>query len=128
MVNSLNTLTTKGVPVDLPGSWNTIFSKAQGGPVGFSTGGVDDFTSLVQVHGTKSRPELVLNNSQSAALFKYIDSMTRIPTFSTASSARNALQSINNTTNENGTTFTNCEFNIESSNASNLDSLVLELK
>lgn len=121
-------LSAKGISVDLPGSWNTLFSKAQGGPVGFSTGGVDDFTSLVQVHGTKNRPELVLNNSQSAALFKYIDSMTRIPTLSTASSARNALQSINNTTNENGTTFTNCEFNIESSNANNLDSLVLELK
>lgn len=121
-------LSSKGLSIDLPGSWNTLFSKAQGGPVGFSTGGVDDFTSLVQVHGTKNRPELVLNNSQSAALFKYIDSMTRIPTLSTASSARNALQSINNTTNENGTTFTNCEFNIESSNASNLDSLVLELK
>ena len=128
MVNSLKTLATDGISIDLPGSWNTMFSKAQGGPVGFSKGGVDDFTSLVQVHGTKNRPELVLNNSQSAALFKYIDSMTRIPTFSTASSARNALQSINNTTNENGTTFTNCEFNIESSNASNLDSLVLELK
>ena len=123
-----STLSSKGLSIDLPGSWNTLFSKAQGGPVGFSTGGVDDFTSLVQVHGTKNRPELVLNNSQSAALFKYIDSMTRIPTFSTASSARDALQSINNTTNENGTTFTNCEFNIESSNASNLDSLVLELK
>lgn len=128
MVNSLKTLATGGISIDLPGSWNTMFSKAQGGPVGFSTGGVDDFTSLVQVHGTKNRPELVLNNSQSAALFKYIDSMTRIPTLSTASSARNALQSINNTTNENGTTFTNCEFNIESSNANNLDSLVLELK
>ena len=96
--------------------------------IGFSNGGVDDFTSLAKVHGTKNRPELVLNNSQAAALFKYIDSMTRIPTLPTASSARNALQPINNTTNENGTTFTNCEFNIESSNANSLDSLVLELK
>lgn len=104
------------------------FSNDKGGMIGFSNGGVDDFTSLAKVHGTKNRPELVLNNSQAAALFKYIDSMTRIPTLPTASSARNALQPINNTTNENGTTFTNCEFNIESSNANSLDSLVLELK
>lgn len=103
--------------------------RSKGGPVGFSTGGVDDFTSMVAVHGTKNRPELVLNNSQSAALFKYIDSMTRIPTLSSAGSARNALQAFNttnNTTNE-GTSFTGCEFNIES-NANNLDSLVKELK
>lgn len=104
------------------------FSNDKGGMIGFSNGGVDDFTSLAKVHGTKNRPELVLNNSQAAALFKYIDSMTRIPTLPTVSSARNALQPINNTTNENGTTFTNCEFNIESSNANSLDSLVLELK
>lgn len=104
-------------------------SDAEGGTVGFSQGGVDDFTKTVAIHGTKNRPELVLNNSQSAALFKYIDSMTRIPTLSTAGSARNALQSFgttNNTT-DNGTSFTGCEFNIQS-NADNLDSLVQELK
>lgn len=103
--------------------------KANGGLVGFSSGGVDDFTSTVAVHGTKNRPELVLNNSQSAALFKYIDSMTRIPTLSSAGSARNALNSFgttNNTTNS-GTNFTNCKFDIES-NADNLDSLVQDLK
>lgn len=103
---------------------------SHGTQVGFSTGGVDDFTKTVAVHGTKNRPELVLNNSQSAALFKYIDSMTRIPTLSSAGSARNALQAFNNTTNNTtneGTSFTGCEFNIES-NANNLDSLVRELK
>ena len=103
--------------------------KANGGLVGFSSGGVDDFTSTVAVHGTKNRPELVLNNSQSAALFKYIDSMTRIPTLSSAGSARNALNGFgttNNTTNS-GTNFTNCKFDIES-NADNLDSLVQDLK
>lgn len=106
-----------------------VGGRSSGGPIGFSTGGVDDFTSMVAVHGTKNRPELVLNNSQSAALFKYIDSMTRIPTLSSAGSARNALQAFNttnNTTNE-GTSFTGCEFNIES-NANNLDSLVKELR
>lgn len=107
-----------------------VGGRSFGGPIGFSTGGVDDFTKTVAVHGTKNRPELVLNNSQSAALFKYIDSMTRIPTLSSAGSARNALQAFNNTTNNTtneGTSFTGCEFNIES-NASNLDSLVRELK
>ena len=100
-----------------------------GGTLGFSRGGVDDVTRTVAVHGTKNRPELILNNSQSAALFKYIDSMTRIPTLSSAGSARNALSSFgttNNTTNS-GTNFTNCKFDIES-NADNLDSLVQDLK
>lgn len=103
--------------------------KSAGGLVGFSRGGVDDFTSTVAIHGTKNRPELVLNNSQSAALFKYIDSMTRIPTLSSAGSARNALMGFGttNNTNNNGTNFTNCEFNVES-NADNLDSLVQDLK
>lgn len=108
---------------------SSVSKFSTGGLVGFSTGGVDDSTRTVAVHGTKNRPELVLNNSQSAALFKYIDSMTRIPTFSSAGSARNALQAFNttnNTTNE-GTSFSGCEFNIQS-NANNLDSLVKELK
>lgn len=100
-----------------------------GGTLGFSRGGVDDVTRTVAVHGTKNRPELILNNSQSAALFKYIDSMTRIPTLSSAGSARNALMGFGttNNTNNNGTNFTNCEFNVES-NADNLDSLVQDLK
>ena len=100
-----------------------------GGMLGFSHGGVDDVTTVAAVHGSKNRPELVLNNSQSAALFKYIDSMTRIPTLSSAGSARNALVgfSTTNNTNNNGTNFTNCEFNVES-NADNLDSLVQDLK
>ena len=33
--------------------------------LGFSRGGVDDVTRTVAVHGTKNRPELILNNSQS---------------------------------------------------------------
>lgn len=100
-----------------------------GGMLGFSHGGVDDVTTVAAVHGSKNRPELILNNSQSAALFKYIDSMTRIPTLSSAGSARNALVgfSTTNNTNNNGTNFTNCEFNVES-NADNLDSLVQDLK
>lgn len=100
-----------------------------GGMLGFSHGGVDDVTTVAAVHGSKNRPELVLNNSQSAALFKYIDSMTRIPTLSSAGSARNALMgfSTTNNTNNNGTNFTNCEFNVES-NADNLDSLIQDLK
>lgn len=108
---------------------NSSGGKSVGGLVGFSNGGVDDFTSTVAIHGTKNRPELVLNNSQSAALFKYIDSMTRIPTLSSAGSARNALMGFGttNNTNNNGTNFTNCEFNVES-NADNLDSFVQDLK
>lgn len=111
------------------GSKNLVARYSNGGMLGFSHGGVDDVTTVAAVHGTKNRPELVLNNSQSAALFKYIDSMTRIPTLSSAGSARNALNGFgttNNTTNS-GTNFTNCKFDIES-NADNLDSLVQDLK
>lgn len=111
------------------GPFGKFGSGSKGTQIGFSQGGVDDFTKTVAIHGTKNRPELVLNNSQSAALFKYIDSMTRIPTLSSAGSARNALMGFGatNNTNNNGTNFTNCEFNVES-NADNLDSLVQDLK
>ena len=90
--NAVESIKNNGISAHVSG-------RARGGLVGFSSGGVDDFTSLVQVHGTKSRPELVLNNSQSAALFKYIDSMTRIPTFSSAGSAKNALTAFGTSTN-----------------------------
>ncbi len=111
------------------GPFGKFGSGSKGTQIGFSQGGVDDFTKTVAIHGTKNRPELVLNNSQSAALFKYIDSMTRIPTLSSAGSARNGLMGFGatNNTNNNGTNFTNCEFNVES-NADNLDSLVQDLK
>lgn len=36
--------------------------------VGFSTGGLDDFTGLAMLHGTKRRPEAVLNADQTAFL------------------------------------------------------------
>ena len=120
--NAVESIKNNGISAHVSG-------RARGGLVGFSSGGVDDFTSLVQVHGTKSRPELVLNNSQSAALFKYIDSMTRIPTFSSAGSAKNALAAFGTSTNQNnvGTSFANCDFNIES-NADNIDSLIQDIK
>lgn len=120
--NAVESIKNNGISAHVSG-------RARGGLVGFSSGGVDDFTSLVQVHGTKSRPELVLNNSQSAALFKYIDSMTRIPTFSSAGSAKNALAAFGTSTNQSnvGTSFANCDFNIES-NADNIDSLIQDIK
>lgn len=120
--NAVESIKNNGISAHVSG-------RSRGGLVGFSSGGVDDFTSLVQVHGTKSRPELVLNNSQSAALFKYIDSMTRIPTFSSAGSAKNALTAFGASTNQNnvGTSFANCDFNIES-NADNIDSLIQDIK
>ena len=120
--NAVESIKNNGISAHVSG-------RSRGGLVGFSSGGVDDFTSLVQVHGTKSRPELVLNNSQSAALFKYIDSMTRIPTFSSAGSAKNALAAFGTSTNQNnvGTSFANCDFNIES-NADNIDSLIQDIK
>lgn len=36
--------------------------------IGFSTGGLDDFTGLAMLHGTKRRPEAVLNADQTAFL------------------------------------------------------------
>ena len=39
---------------------------------GYSEGGIADYTGLAMLHGTKSRPELVLNNTDAAKLYDMI--------------------------------------------------------
>lgn len=42
---------------------------------GFSTGGIDDFTGMAMLHGTKSAPEIVLNNSDASKLWNLIHNL-----------------------------------------------------
>lgn len=42
----------------------------------YATGGVNDYTGTAMLHGTKARPELVLNNAQSAGLFNFIKGLS----------------------------------------------------
>ena len=39
---------------------------------GYSEGGIADYTGLAMLHGTKSRPELVLNNTDAAKLYNIL--------------------------------------------------------
>ena len=90
-------------------------------------GGVQDEGEYLRVHGTKNRPELVLNNSQAAGLFKFIDSLTRMPSIlaSLPSLAKNeSSQTINN---EEGLSFQNCVFEIKT-DSDNLEGLISDLK
>ena len=40
---------------------------------GYSSGGVANFRGRAMLHGSTSRPEVVLNNSQAAALFNWVN-------------------------------------------------------
>ena len=42
---------------------------------GYSSGGVASFTGRAKLHGSTSRPEVVLNNSQAAALFHWVNGL-----------------------------------------------------
>lgn len=90
-------------------------------------GGVDDTTGLLSVHGTKNRPELVLNNSQSAGLFHFIDSLTKIPSVRNISPSVLGQSSQTSITQNSGTSFENCTFKIESQ-AESFEGLVADLK
>lgn len=92
-----------------------------------AVGGVQDEGDYLRVHGTKNRPELVLNNSQAAGLFRFIDNLTRMPSIlaSLPSLAKNeSSQTINN---EEGLSFQNCVFEIKT-DSDNLEGLISDLK
>lgn len=100
---------------------------SQFNPPHAAVGGVQDEGDYLRVHGTKNRPELVLNNSQAAGLFKFIDSLTRMPSIlaSLPSLAKNeSSQTINN---EEGLSFQNCVFEIKT-DSDNLEGLISDLK
>lgn len=100
---------------------------SQFNPPHAAVGGVQDEGEYLRVHGTKNRPELVLNNSQAAGLFKFIDSLTRMPSIlaSLPSLAKNeSSQTVNN---EEGLSFQNCVFEIKT-DSDNLEGLISDLK
>ena len=100
-------------------------SKASSGE-GYATGGVNTYTGLAAVHGTKSRPEVFLNNSQAGALFKFIDGLTRMPTLNKRNTPQNVVASTSKTE-DNSTNYTNCKFEVVS-NEDSIDSLLQDVK
>ena len=92
-----------------------------------AVGGVDQSGGYLKVHGTQNRPELILNNSQSAGLFNFIDSLTRLPTLTSLDNFGMSQGNSYNSTYENGLSFSNCTFEI-STNADNFENLVLDIK
>ncbi len=107
---------------------NTSSVLAPGGRIPeAAVGGVDQSGGYLKVHGTQNRPELILNNSQSAGLFNFIDSLTRLPTLTSLDNFGMSQGNSYNSTYENGLSFSNCTFEI-STNANNFENLVLEIK
>lgn len=92
-----------------------------------AVGGVDQSGGYLKVHGTQNRPELILNNSQSAGLFNFIDSLTRLPILTSLDNFGMSQGNSYNSTYENGLSFSNCTFEI-STNADNFENLVLDIK
>ena len=80
--------------------------------VGYRDGGMVDYTGLAMLHGTKSKPEFVLNNDQ---MKNMLSNFTRPQTTSNISSSSSAV--------------TNYNFgNIELPNVGNAQQFVTELK
>lgn len=61
-------------------SLSDIFGIFDNGARGYSNGGVDDYTGLAMLHGTKAKPEVVLNNGDAAKLYKSIHDSSFIDT------------------------------------------------
>ena len=93
---------------------------------GYATGGVNTYTGLASVHGTKSRPEVILNNSQAGALFKFIDGLTKTPTLLRRKNIPQNIES-NNVSEDNSTNYTNCKFEVVS-NQDNFENLLQDVK
>ena len=90
----------------------------------YSNGGLVDYTGPAKVHGQRNRPEMVLNNSQSAGLFKFIDSLV---TGFTLPMSSIPFGKQNQNIQEESTTFSNCSFEIKT-DANNFEQLIQEIK
>ena len=101
-------------------------SKASKNGEGYATGGINTYTGLAAVHGTKSRPEVFLNNSQAGALFKFIDGLTRMPTLNKRNTPQNVVASTSKTE-DNSTNYTNCKFEVVS-NEDSINGLLQDVK
>lgn len=92
---------------------------------GFEKGGLVDYTGPAVVHGSKSRPEMVLNNSQAAALFNLLANRASVP----ASISKMPSNSItNNSSSSSETTyFKNCKIYV-TSEADSIDALIKDME
>lgn len=94
---------------------------------GYSTGGVNTYTGLAKVHGTESRPEVILNNSQAGMLFRFIDGLAKVPTLNKRSNIPQDIIASTTTTEDNSTSYNNCNFAI-TSNENSLAGLLQDVK
>ena len=97
------------------------------GGEGYATGGVNTYTGLAAVHGTKSRPEVFLNNSQAGALFKFIEGLTKMPTLSKKRNIPQVIEKETSSLEDNSTNYTNCKFEVVS-NENSIEKLLQDVK
>lgn len=94
----------------------------------YARGGINDYTGLAMLHGTKAQPEVVLNNSQAGKLFKFIDGLASLPV---REQPTNKYQEVGKTivdqSVDQSTNFENCDFNV-TTDANNVDALARDLK
>lgn len=81
---------------------------------GYSNGGIIDYTGLAQMHGTKAKPEIVLNNNQAASLYNMIKTMSYPASTSKFSSGM--------------TDNSSCTYNINMYEVDNMNKFVNEFK
>lgn len=84
----------------------------------YSSGGIVDYTGNANVHGTKSRPEIMLNNKQAATLYNWIRGGVSSPKIGSNVFSRNEGTTYN---------FSGAAFNITTS-ANNFESLIKDIK
>ena len=82
---------------------------------------------MAAVHGTKSRPEVFLNNSQAGALFKFIEGLTKMPTLSKKRNIPQVIEKGTSSLEDNSTNYTNCKFEVVS-NANSIEKLLQDAK
>lgn len=93
---------------------------------GFEQGGIVDYTGPAVVHGSKSRPELFLNNSQAAVLFKMLSNKASIPGGVSKIGPTN-FSSVTNSETKDITYFKNCKIEV-TSDADSIDDLIKDIE
>ena len=104
--------TSSGQDTSAQKAW---LEKLKSGTAQYASGGINDFTDIAMLHGTKTKPEMVLNNAQSAGLFNFIKGLVGNPQYQP-----------NKTAISNGTTIQN--LNITAANGQHLSQLIDEAK
>lgn len=70
--NALEAISKMTIFNKFAGLGNFLSNGLLAGITGFSNGGTADYTGLAMLHGTKSEPELILNNADAAKLYNII--------------------------------------------------------